>query len=340
MYGKFFASTFTGSMAGKGPVIHAVWSFVIANTVDGQVELNPAVVAGLIGGMTEAQAREAIEFLCAPDANSRNPEEEGRRLIREGSFAYKVVSHEIYKNIRNQEERREYNRKAQRKSRAAKKLKAEAGADVSNQMSALSAHGDRDGEGDLTGRDPDLGSSPSPDSSARGRASEQEADHGEEDPAPPRGARDSGGAVCTPLQRKAERYVMDPTTAMFEYGAPETWPEVIAANAKFLDAYPAAGKLRARDLRAVTIVERFAQGFTVDELDRAARGSLLDPHISGNASFQMVRTIWRDESQVLRFIALLQSPPKTSSSNGASERIAEHDRHVAELRRQEGEQDP
>lgn len=122
MFGKFFASTFTGSMMGAGPAVFAVWSYVIANTeVDGFVELNPKLLAAIIGAPIE-EMQAAIDKLCAPDPNSRNPEEEGRRLVKEGTFRYRVVSHAIYRALRNEEERRAYNREKQRESRKRRRV--------------------------------------------------------------------------------------------------------------------------------------------------------------------------------------------------------------------------
>lgn len=116
MYGKYFVSTFNGSMYGAGPVIFAVWGYVIAHTVDSQVELNPKALAPMIGTTVE-EICQAIEFLCRPDVESRNKDEEGRRLVREGQFAYRVPSWDHYHNILNETERREYNRQKKAEQR-------------------------------------------------------------------------------------------------------------------------------------------------------------------------------------------------------------------------------
>ncbi len=118
MYGKFFASTFTGSMFGAGSDVFAVWGYVIANAgIDGRLELNPKMLASVLGASVDAVER-AIVSLCEPDPHSRNPQADGRRLQREGQYQYRVTSHEIYRAIRNEEERRAYNREKQRESRA------------------------------------------------------------------------------------------------------------------------------------------------------------------------------------------------------------------------------
>lgn len=119
MYGKYFASTFTGSMMASGPEVFAVWGYVIAHSVKSQVELNPRFLAAVIGSSTE-KMREAIDKLCATDAESRSKDEDGRRLVREGEYQYRVVNHVKYRNIRDEDGRREYNRDKKREERARK----------------------------------------------------------------------------------------------------------------------------------------------------------------------------------------------------------------------------
>lgn len=144
MYGKYFASTFTGSLMGAGAVVHSVWGYVVANTVDSQVELNPRLLAAVIGECTAEQVEKAIEKLCSPDEASRSKEEDGRRLIREGQFAYRVVNHQKYKEIRNEDDRRAYNREKQREHRA--RMKASTTVNDSNTKSTLSAQEEAEAE--------------------------------------------------------------------------------------------------------------------------------------------------------------------------------------------------
>jgi hypothetical protein len=121
MFGKYFASTFSGSMMAAGPEVFAVWGYVIAHAVDSRVELNPRLLAAVIGSTPERMLA-AIERLCASDAESRSKEQEGRRLMREGEFQYFVVNHDKYRSIRDEEGRREYNREKKREERARKAL--------------------------------------------------------------------------------------------------------------------------------------------------------------------------------------------------------------------------
>ena len=120
MYGKLFSSTFSGSMFGAGADVFAVWAYIIANTINSKVEINPRVLAATIG-TTPERIEAAVEFLCQPDPSSRNTEHEGRRLIREGQFQFFVVSHEHYRAIRNEDDRRAYNATKMREHRERKK---------------------------------------------------------------------------------------------------------------------------------------------------------------------------------------------------------------------------
>lgn len=121
MYGKHFASMYEGSMVGAGAVVFAVMGYIIANAVPDrevgtQVELNPKLLAFILGEK-QSEVEKAIEFLCAPDKNSRSKEEQGRRLVRIGQFSYRVVNGAKYRAMRDEEKRREQNREAKRRER-------------------------------------------------------------------------------------------------------------------------------------------------------------------------------------------------------------------------------
>lgn len=133
MYGKFFASAFTGSMCGAGSTVFAVWGYVIAHAVRARVELNPILVAAAIG-TTPAEVTAAIEYLCAPDPDSRSPANDGARMVREGAHGYLVVNLEAYRSIRNEDDRRAYNREKQRESRARKRAREDVKPDVSRRQ--------------------------------------------------------------------------------------------------------------------------------------------------------------------------------------------------------------
>jgi hypothetical protein len=124
MYGKYFSCTFSGSMVGAGPDVFAIWGYIIANAIKSRVELNPTIIAVLIG-MSVERVEAVIKYLESPDLKSRSKEHDGRRIIREGEYQYFIPTHEHYRRMVNNDELREYNRTKQAERRA--KLKAERG---------------------------------------------------------------------------------------------------------------------------------------------------------------------------------------------------------------------
>lgn len=108
-------------MVGSGPTVFAVWAYVIANAYDSIVELNPTLLAAILG-TTYEDIEKALTFLTSPDPHSRNQEHEGRRLIHRTAFAYFVPSWEKYDAIRNEEERREYMKEYMRERRKLTKV--------------------------------------------------------------------------------------------------------------------------------------------------------------------------------------------------------------------------
>lgn len=129
----------------SGPEVFSVWGYVIANAVDSTVELNPRLLAAVIGSTPERMMA-AIETLCAADPHSRSPECDGRRLIQEGPYQYRVVNHAKYRSIRNEEERREYNRIKKQEERARKSNDVKRDVNDSQRMSSVSAHTEAEAE--------------------------------------------------------------------------------------------------------------------------------------------------------------------------------------------------
>lgn len=122
-YGKICASTYTGSAVGSGPIFFSVWPYIIANMQTNRdrteffVEINPVLLAAIIGKVTPDEIRQEVERMTQPDPHSRTEAEEGRRLIRLSQFSYRVVNGSKYHNMRSEHDRREQNREAQSRFR-------------------------------------------------------------------------------------------------------------------------------------------------------------------------------------------------------------------------------
>ena len=119
MYGKSYESMYEGSMVGAGINVFAVWNYIIAKARVGAVEINPKLLAFTLGGKEEDVVA-ALDFLQQPDPLSRSKEEEGRRLVKDGQFQYRIVNWEFYQTLRNAVDRREYNKLKQQEYRAKK----------------------------------------------------------------------------------------------------------------------------------------------------------------------------------------------------------------------------
>jgi len=124
-------------MYGAGVAVFAVWGYVISHVRKGQVELNPRKLADTLGGTVE-EIQEAINVLMKPDPESRHKEHEGRRLLKNGEFQYEVPSWQAYQSVRNEDDRREYNRIKQREYRARQRV-LKNGAPLAGEVKALKA---------------------------------------------------------------------------------------------------------------------------------------------------------------------------------------------------------
>ncbi len=121
MFGKHFASMYTGSLFGKPATVFAVWGYCISNMrprKDGGcfVELNPILLAPMFAAKHE-EIRAAIDFLLSDDPLSRTEDNDGRRLELEhgkldGPATYLVVNGAKYRAARDEETRREQVREA------------------------------------------------------------------------------------------------------------------------------------------------------------------------------------------------------------------------------------
>jgi hypothetical protein len=116
-FGKIFAGLYEGSMLGAGVHVFALWPYCISRSdAKGHVEINPRLAAIVLGcSIPEVEA--ALEYLQKADPESRSKEEDGRRLVREGQFAYRIVNYAKYRDIRDAESRREYQRDWDRQHR-------------------------------------------------------------------------------------------------------------------------------------------------------------------------------------------------------------------------------
>jgi len=122
MWGPVFANMFDGSMYGAGSHVFSVWTFCVSHGYEGSgvVRLNPKLLASVIGS-TEEEMVEAIEYLCAPDEDSRSTDAGGARLLHLSGHEYGIVNWDHYQDIIRKEKKRAADRERMRRRRAADK---------------------------------------------------------------------------------------------------------------------------------------------------------------------------------------------------------------------------
>lgn len=111
MYGKIHTQIFDSSIMDEGLETRYVWLCLIALAdKEGFLDMTPEAIARR-SNIPEKAVKEAIERLAQPDPRSRSKVDDGRRLvpIRE-SFGWQIVNFSYYRDLKSQDERREYMR--------------------------------------------------------------------------------------------------------------------------------------------------------------------------------------------------------------------------------------
>lgn len=123
------------------------------------------------------------------------------------------------------------------------------------------------------------------------------------DPAPPAAA----------LQDRAKRWIEDPNRAAFEHPQPERWPEILSLQAKLAEVFglPVEQPRQPRDPRCSVPLQRYAEGFTEQQLLDAIEGAKQSKAIGERREYQVLATILRDAAQVDKLRALAERPSGT-----------------------------
>lgn len=113
---------YDGSLAMRGPweALLTFQQMIILSDAHGVVDMTPEAISRRTTFPLEFITK-GIEELEKPDPCSRNPSEEGRRIVRLSEnrpWGWRIVNYEKYREIRSAEERRAYMREYQRKRRA------------------------------------------------------------------------------------------------------------------------------------------------------------------------------------------------------------------------------
>jgi len=109
MYGKLYDTIFGSSIMEEDVEIRYIWMCMLAVADrDGFVDQTIPALARRFN-IAEDLMNKSIEIFLSPDPSSRTQDHAGKRLepIRE-SFGWKIINYEKYRDMKNEDERREY----------------------------------------------------------------------------------------------------------------------------------------------------------------------------------------------------------------------------------------
>lgn len=120
MYAKVFSQIFTSSIAKDRVVRYGFMDLLVLADRDGVVDMTPEAIAR-VTNVPEEIVLSYLAELQKPDTRSRTPDEDGCRIVLlEGhrDWGWSIVNYSRYRDLNNDEARREYFREAQRKRRS------------------------------------------------------------------------------------------------------------------------------------------------------------------------------------------------------------------------------
>jgi hypothetical protein len=111
MFGKIFKSIYYGSLAPNRDARELMIFLCVHADKTGYVDMTLEACGRVLNWPPEDLHR-AAEILMAPDPESSQPAEEGRRILARSLLTrgIQIVNYETYRNMQTDEERREYNR--------------------------------------------------------------------------------------------------------------------------------------------------------------------------------------------------------------------------------------
>lgn len=125
MFAKIFGQIFDSSIADNHKHRHVFMDLLVLADSDGVVDMTVEAVARRTN-VPYDEVKDAIDTLCAPDARSNSPNEEGKRLLpidERKPWGWQIVNYHHYRAIRDEQARREYMRDYRRAEREKKRPK-------------------------------------------------------------------------------------------------------------------------------------------------------------------------------------------------------------------------
>lgn len=123
-YAKLFSSIVTSSMWSEDSDTRVVWVTMLA--LKDQYGEITASVPGLsrLANVSLDACRKALDTFLKPDPHSRTVDNDGRRIV-EIPGGWRVLNHELYRKLMDEDERREYKRTHEASRRAAARAACE-----------------------------------------------------------------------------------------------------------------------------------------------------------------------------------------------------------------------
>lgn len=112
MYGKLFTSMYDGTLRVNWKALVTFQQMICLCDAVGVIDMTPEAIHGRTGIPLDI-IQAGIEHLEAPDPGSRTPDMEGRRIERldhHRPWGWRIVNHQKYRDLMNQEEKREADR--------------------------------------------------------------------------------------------------------------------------------------------------------------------------------------------------------------------------------------
>lgn len=124
VFGKIFASMYEGSLCVKGPweALVTFQQLIVIADKHGVVDLTAEAISRRTT-IPLTIIEKGLRALEKPDPESRTPDEGGRRIVRlssKRSWGWRIVNYLKYRDIRNQEARRDYHRQYWQEKRSPK----------------------------------------------------------------------------------------------------------------------------------------------------------------------------------------------------------------------------
>lgn len=113
MYARIFQSIYDGTLVEDWRALVTFQQMLVLCDADGVLDMTPRAISRRTGIPIE-HIEAGIHVLESPDPTSRTETEEGRRIVRidpHREWGWRLVNYTKYKEIRNEEDRREYMRK-------------------------------------------------------------------------------------------------------------------------------------------------------------------------------------------------------------------------------------